>query len=481
MDGRLEFMSFFNRQIAIIAYAFTNCTKKNQEKKNYKFFMFPEAFNDSENQSIKYRIFEPLENQNSNLIRPRIEQYLEGNLHIICLVFKYEMLDKKYQYKVDNLGDNSIFLVGYAAYMPLIKNQSLECIGDDFFELAYSIMYDKLSLAQQSDKENSVIYSEFIEKTSSLHRDSGVHILMPQYQFKIENSSNEEQSNQSTTQEKETPESQSSAISSNFSSAEKSSKWAPIVYGRTYTVDFRFLAIPNGIEEAEKDWFRKYIQVSMRSAEKLRDKYRWSIFRSTKFCVVGLTCMSNVLSKNFTNDFQNRATHVFVGYVTKSRFPDIPPMEKNLFKPLYKFVSEKWEDINRLNYTQTDYTENLNYTKEKLINTDVECFDGELNTNHNQVFLWTDSEQNDKKLWKAVSECQSPVSLCLGLARRKDATDNSPFLNVTIVGKDISNEPEKIDLLPPKNDLTNSPPPPKNNFSWLNTIRGFFDGINIDA
>jgi hypothetical protein len=54
---------------------------------------------------------------------------------------------------------------------------------------------------------------------------------------------------------------------------------APFVRSRTLDVDFRFLAVPQGIEPATLDWFKSLAQSTMGYPEKLRSRERWIFAR----------------------------------------------------------------------------------------------------------------------------------------------------------------------------------------------------------
>ena len=45
------------------------------------------------------------------------------------------------------------------------------------------------------------------------------------------------------------------------------SKWAAIVYSRTYEVDFRFIVLPKAFTEKDKKWAEKYILGTTRLPE----------------------------------------------------------------------------------------------------------------------------------------------------------------------------------------------------------------------
>ncbi|MEB3218515.1 MAG: hypothetical protein VKN72_20080 [Nostocales cyanobacterium 94392] len=210
------------------------------------------------------------------------------------------------------------------------------------------------------------------------------------------------------------------------------SNWAPIVFGRTYEVDFRFIAIPVDLTAKEKNWLQQYILVTTRSPERLReDPPRWSVIKKDDICVVGVTCMAAAFSQDMTMDNKHRSLYLFVGYLSRSPFPELPPMDIEQFQPLYKYIGEKWNEkpydtsrhepiLNQYQFTLSGLT--------KTLNSDDEYFS--LNqTNSEIVRVWPEEENNRENLWQAASKAES-VSLCLGLASKKDTLKSCPFLNI---------------------------------------------------
>jgi hypothetical protein len=245
------------------------------------------------------------------------------------------------------------------------------------------------------------------------------------------------------------------------------SNWAPIVFGRTYEVDFRFIATPRDFTAQEQTWAEKHILVTTRSAEKLREEpLRWSVFKNEGICLIGVTCMASALSENMTQDSKQRQLYIFVGYVSRNPSAGFPPMDIKLFKPNYKYVRQKWNEqpYNKFRNEpiRTEYNEHLPEIG-KASNIDEEYFC--LNQTNSQIVrVWPDNERNRQHLWQVASQVQS-VSLCLGLASKKDALLNaSPFLNITasdvLQKDDLSNQNTRIQLPPIPDGPTENPHEP---------------------
>ena len=262
-----------------------------------------------------------------------------------------------------------------------------------------------------------------------------------------------------------------------------SNKWSALVYGRTYEVDFRLIAIPENFTNEDKKWALKYILGTTRSPEKLSEQPRWSLFKNEDYCVVGVTCMAkeliqnsrNAIVEDMTRDSGGRPTYVFVGYVAEldgeQGLPPIPKysdQDMEIFTPLYEYVQQRWSVKSYQEESKTPlfskYKEIDYLAAQVLMDFDAEYFT--LNQMNSQtVRLWPD--ENKENLWFATAQQVTDypaksVSVCLGLATQKDAVE-SPFLNATAFGirqkDDISRKVEssvvkEVIALPPNTPFT---------------------------
>lgn len=227
------------------------------------------------------------------------------------------------------------------------------------------------------------------------------------------------------------------------------SRWAAIVYGRTYEVDFRLLAIPHDLNRAEQDWTIAHIQVMTRSPEDLPGKPRWAVFKHDSLCVVGVACMARELiggvhgnGENITQDQKGRPLYTFVGYAIRNEserveLPAYLHQDLSLFSsPYYQYVAANW-----LAKSYEERTRMAIPTEYQPLNYQVAVIPPELDRGHfalnlaenNTVDLWRDSEPERQYLWaSAAGEILEGrnVSLCLGLARGSDAA-NGIFLNAS--------------------------------------------------
>ena len=233
------------------------------------------------------------------------------------------------------------------------------------------------------------------------------------------------------------------------------SKWAAIVYSRTYEVDFRFIVLPKAFTEKDKKWAEKYILGTTRLPEKLLEQPRWSLFKNERYCIVGVTCMLREIITNDsdentserTQDNGKRPVYGFFGYVTeltKDSDVEIPSMNLELFTELSKYVVDKWyvKSFDPASRIADESQYKIDFKATDIAFREVNYF--ALNHSDKRINLYPNS--NAKDLWFEASQSPYPISLCLGIAREKDAIDG-PFLNATaldvieVCTKDKQNEP----------------------------------------
>jgi len=228
---------------------------------------------------------------------------------------------------------------------------------------------------------------------------------------------------------------------------------APIVYSRTYEVDFRFIVVPEDFQQdsqsdfqlRNRDWLENHIHSTTLLVERLPDCPRWSIFKNTRHCIVGLTCMATEISEDKTRDRESRPLYLFLGYVFRSPVGFQPiPMDLEHFKKLYRYVSENWEEklygtTGRVpileKYQEIPSTKS---SQNAAISLDATI---KLNLEPNKIRIWTDSEEFRQKLWLAACAAQQPVSLCLGLPNQAAALKGH-FLNSTILDFNVDLDKE---------------------------------------
>lgn len=228
-----------------------------------------------------------------------------------------------------------------------------------------------------------------------------------------------------------------------------SSKWAPIIYGRTYSVDFRFLVTPRNFEEPQKDFFWNYIKVTTRSAENLSGKPRWIFLRTEKRCLVGVTCMVRDLigshtgqdSEDLTRDRVERPLYAFVGYVSEDPTPfGIPAMDLELFAaPYLKFVSQKWQEVyadlgsNQAAPQDLKSEYEREFSLDELATPDSErnpiLIDQLIPASEDSIIFWNIADA--RNIWFAASEDDQPLSICLGNLTKRDVID-SKFMDAVL-------------------------------------------------
>jgi|GEM_PF-3800844 len=213
-------------------------------------------------------------------------------------------------------------------------------------------------------------------------------------------------------------------------------KWATIIYGRTYEVDFRLLTRPEDFDDKSIQWAKSHILVTTRYAEKLPQNQRWTIFQNDQYRIVGLTCMTSELSENMNADKAGRPLFVFVGFVSyKKDNLSIPAMDETYpFKEAYeKHVHPRWLE-KEYQTREADIISVSKYEFElnrKNVVIEKSCGDEIFNFNPEKVRLWADTLYYRKFLWSAAAHQERNFSLCLGLARQKDASEG-PILNASV-------------------------------------------------
>jgi hypothetical protein len=225
-------------------------------------------------------------------------------------------------------------------------------------------------------------------------------------------------------------------------------KWAAIVYGRSYYLDFRLIAIPRDFIAEDISWALTHIIPTTRAVNKLDCHPRWTLFKNERHCIVGVTCMVRDLigqeANNLTKDVQGRSLYIFVGYSTclerQKYLVNFPPYSGNnlsIFQPLYQYVQQQWQvkdyDTQAKKPILTDYqslTISLGQLSHKIDRHIASSLNSQFK-NPAKIFLWQDSEESRSKLWTTIARSRQPNSLCLGLANKQDSL-KSPFLNATI-------------------------------------------------
>lgn len=132
------------------------------------------------------------------------------------------------------------------------------------------------------------------------------------------------------------------------------SKWAPLIYGRTYEIDFRFLVVPPDFDEHSKNQVWEFIKITTRSPENLSGKPRWIFLRTERHCIIGTTCLVRDLlnsreadaPEDLTRDRHGRPLYAFVGFVADTPVPStIPAMNLEVFAdPYRKLIPRIWRE-----------------------------------------------------------------------------------------------------------------------------------------
>ena len=226
-----------------------------------------------------------------------------------------------------------------------------------------------------------------------------------------------------------------------------SERWAAIVYGRTYHLDFRFITIPHDFTAEDLNWASEHIVATTRQARKLAGSPRWSLFKNARFCVVGVTATVKDLIGNTAKDDRGRPLYIFVGYVaqlsSQQKIANLPAYSANLdnFKILYQEIEPVWLVKN---YDPASRQPKASQYDPIAFDDSVIAIDNfrEAETKGNRltvlnrsskypqkIYLWPSLAHQNKLLWQTSSQCPDSTSICLNIQGK--ALINSPFLNLS--------------------------------------------------
>lgn len=235
-----------------------------------------------------------------------------------------------------------------------------------------------------------------------------------------------------------------------------STKWAPLIYGRTYEIDFRFLVIPSDFDEQIKNQVWEFIKISTRSPENLSGKPRWIFLRTTRHCIMGVTCLVRDLlnsqekdgSEDLTRDRHGRPLYAFVGFVAETPVPfAIPAMDLEIFAdPYRKIMPRKWyEKYGGKSQQGVSQALRIAYCKEfkpeeqvRLERTRPEIpFDQLVPKRQNTIVFW--NIEDAAKILFSASLANQPIYLCFGNLSQKELLD-SRFMSAAL--EEISSRQE---------------------------------------
>ncbi|MEM7579335.1 MAG: hypothetical protein AAF316_05665 [Cyanobacteria bacterium P01_A01_bin.80] len=263
------------------------------------------------------------------------------------------------------------------------------------------------------------------------------------------------------------------------------SNWSPILYGRTYEVDFRMLAIPKYFENEDRKWAEKYILPAMQNQNYiLENQPRWVLIVNDKYCVFASACMVEELfseeqlekEKEYTLDkSKSRRLYAFIGYVAEKdengQFPALPKSEEfnlELFRDTYlELVRDIWYCRNSQPKARkpirTDAKVSVNFEDySSQVNREI-AEEFNLNFNPNSRLVCPEKEQEilwDLSIEDVTKTSNQNLSVCIGLVSQKEAI-KSPFLNST-----CSNIKRRA-ILPVENKTRKTPSQQSRNSSLL--------------
>ena len=232
-----------------------------------------------------------------------------------------------------------------------------------------------------------------------------------------------------------------------------SRRWAAIVYGRSYHLDFRFITLPHDFSESTISWASQHIIATTQQARNLANFPRWSSFKNNDYCIVGVTCMVRDLIDTMTKDDRGRPLYVFLGYATQLQgqaiaIPGYTEECLDPFKILYREIENVWsvKDYERDSRHRLSQYESLEFEIEGSNTSSHQM--PQLNNllkYPDKTYLYPSQARQNELLWLASSQCPQPTSICLNIQGK--ALTNSPFLNQAIVQLDEFQIKERITAL----------------------------------
>ncbi len=235
-------------------------------------------------------------------------------------------------------------------------------------------------------------------------------------------------------------------------------KWAPLVYGRTHEVDFRFLAKPADFGKDRENWSRGYIlaSFSFSTYDELRGHPRWIMFQDAQRRVIGTSCMVEEIPDvpdEQCRDKEGRPLYIFIGLVSQTPFPQIPARE-------FPYLREIYDEYVKPRFRERGYSQDKGkplisrYETKDLppLSEPRELLSNKLNADEGKVGFWP--EEDNEKVWYSAARSTEIVSVCLGLNRKYNAL-TGPLSNATVHGLSSPCVADK-EIEPPKE----LPPPP---------------------
>jgi len=228
-----------------------------------------------------------------------------------------------------------------------------------------------------------------------------------------------------------------------------SERWAAIVYGRTYHLDFRFITVPHNFTAEDLNWASQYIVATTQQARNLSGSPRWSLFKNSNFCVVGVTTTIKDLIGDTVKDNQGRPLYIFVGYVaqisSQPKIENLPAYSSSLdnFKILYQEIEPVWlirnYDPQSRHPTASQYHPLTFHNPEIPIDRHQVPLLNQGSKYLHKIYLWPNFSHQNSLLWQTSARCLDSTSICLNV--RGKALVNSPFLNLS------SNQTERFQIL----------------------------------
>ena len=210
---------------------------------------------------------------------------------------------------------------------------------------------------------------------------------------------------------------------------------APLVYGRTYRVDYRtpFIVSPTDFTDADRAWAKSYVLCALREIRARRDTVVWLTFGNRAHRVFAVACAADRVSADSVHDHtgapvddpqvenvSGRVSPVCLGWVAKTPVRARLARDLALFGPLYDHVKRRWGERDTAD------------ARDRIDQSPYVSVPG-ADPMDDKIFVWPEASADG--LWSNFLLTDSDASVLLG-CRTPAAAANSPFQHVTIVGND---------------------------------------------
>lgn len=216
-----------------------------------------------------------------------------------------------------------------------------------------------------------------------------------------------------------------------------SSLWAPLIHGRTWSVDYRdnFLVVPEDFGNEEIQFFKRFVLATTSQPKLLiRNGPRWFQVKTSHHWVVGITCMASDVFDEMVQDEWNRPLYYSLAFVTRSTVGSVPEQRIENFAAHARFVRARWlagpNDLSAIARAPYDLRPLLGTpTSGGRDNAALDIAAVNITApNERPAAVKIFPPQAEAAIWRSVAKHPCETSLCTGLPS-VSMLQNGPFQN----------------------------------------------------